>query len=200
MAAVVICAHPSYFFNWFSFRDLVFRGELTRTIYNTLSYCWVTPILACSGYYWCFVQLSMLSRISTTHSAVLSHPNSSLLWLLMCCTTTQYLIYLSIILSEYLPPLSGYEVLCSSPVCVGTLRQVASLLFYQYFSSLKNFSLAFALLFFSADYCYAVNHVHGNKLPSGMEGEVLPNFICFVRILMYTYYLQHPGCVESPQF
>ena len=38
-------------------------------------------------------------------------------------------------------------------------------------------------VFFSADYCYAVDHVHGNKLPSGMEGEVLPNFICFVRIL-----------------
>ena len=86
----------------------------------------------------------------------------------------------------YLPPLSGYELLCSSPVCVGTLGQVASRLFYQYFSSLKNFSLAFALLFFfSADYCYAVDHVHGNKLPSGMEGEVLPNFICFVRILIY---------------
>lgn len=48
----------------------------------------------------------------------------------------------------YLPPLSGYELLCSSPVCVGTLGQVASRLFYQYFSSLKNFSLAFALLFF----------------------------------------------------
>jgi len=95
----------------------------------------------------------------------------------------------------YLPPLSGYELLCSSPVCVGTLGQVASRLFYQYFSSLKNFSLAFALLFFfSADYCYAVDHVHGNKLPSGMEGEVLPNFICFVRILIYLSTYMLIGC------
>ena len=34
-----------------------------------------------------------------------------------------------------------------------------------------------SLLFcFLTDYCFAVEHVHGNKLPFGMEGEVLPNF------------------------